>query len=134
MIRIKGDVRDGTRIVVPDSGRYRFVYREGSYSTYPENAPAPKGILTWRTAIYAFRNGGPTWNGQDIRQSDAFAIIADTGDKATLLEVETAAAGSQTEVEITAGDYLSLVGVDGYSYYSGNPGTVTLEWFRVTYS
>jgi hypothetical protein len=131
-LRVLGNSRQGIQIQVPKTGTYRFVYRSGAYSTYPINA-APPDTKTWLTAVVIFSGNKALWDGERIKSEDALIRLADTHYWATAEDAEKSAQGQFMEANFNQGDVLTLIGVDGYSAYSDNPGQIVVEWYFVNY-
>jgi hypothetical protein len=127
-----GNSKQGIQIQIPSSGIYRFVYRDGSYSTYPIGG-APSDTKTWLTAVFIFYGDKALWDGTRIKDEELFLRLADTKYWASAEEVENSAEGQYVEAQLSEGDILTLIAVDHLNAYADNPGQVIVEWFFVNY-
>ncbi len=125
-IRIPGNSNQGIQIRIDQSGYYMFRYVSGAYSTYPLNQ-SPSGTKTWLTAVLIFKGPRALWEGESVKGDSSFARVADTAYWSSAQEAENASRGMITRASLNKGDVLTLIAVDGQSYYSDNPGEVTLE-------
>jgi hypothetical protein len=131
-LRLFGNSNQGLQVQIPESGIYRFVYREGSYSTYPVGF-APPETDTWLTSVLIFRGDKALWDGPRIKHERTFLRLADTKYWASAEEAEKAAQGQYVEAQLNQGDILTLIGVDHFDAYTDNPGQVIIEWFLVSH-
>ena len=131
-IRVFGNSNQGVQIQIPQSGIYRFAYRNGAYSTYPVDG-APANTNTWLTAILVFRGDRALWDGTRIKDESLFLRLADTKYWASAEEAEKSAQGQYVEASLNQGDVLTLIAVDHFDAYGDNPGQVVIEWFFVEY-
>jgi hypothetical protein len=128
-LHIPGYSSRGIEYDVRESGRYLFRYVSGAYST---NDPNRKE--TWLTTILIYRNTGVQW-AEDGRIKDELAFLKlaehyyfpSQEEAATIATAN--AMGDTLEADLTSGDRLALVAVDGHSYYTDNLGEIVIDVF-----
>jgi hypothetical protein len=131
-IRIFGNSNSGVQIRIPESGIYRFAYRDGAYATYAVGNEPPN-MNTWLTAVFIFRGDQALWDGRRIKDESLLLRLADMKYRASAEEAEKAAQGQYVEAQLNQGDVLTLIAADYFDAYADNPGQVVVEWFLVKY-
>jgi hypothetical protein len=95
----------------------------------------PAGISPWLTSVIVFRANSAPFDGKVLRKSDAILWVADndySADRDEAVAKARAYPGDQ-DVDLVAGDVITLVGVDEIQAYADNPGTVALRMSFVTF-
>jgi hypothetical protein len=131
-LNVAGDSNTGVEFTADESAEYLVSYVSGAYSVYPPGSSERDGRI-WLTSVMAFK-GHPTWDGERIRNEDAYAHVAFTGNSAesadgywrTREDAESAADSATTRLTLVAGDRLVFVAVDSQSAYRDNTGNVVL--------
>lgn len=128
MLHVPGNNPRGTPFRATSTGTHIIRYIDGAYSTYPVGK-GPNGTLTWLTAVFVYKGVSVQWDGDRIRDEDTFVRIADNSYFATRDEAINAARIRNTErtIYLSAGEIITLIAVDGQSFYDDNPGNIDLE-------
>lgn len=131
-IDMLGNMSNGVQFTLPNmAGLYRFKYVSGAYSIYAIGAEPP-GVKTWLTSVFIFRGDQVPYDDEILRKSQAVLALADIPYSATKEDAVQKASQDHDglKVRFSAGEVISLVGVDHRSYFSENPGEVIVN---VTY-
>jgi hypothetical protein len=131
-LNVPGDSNTGVEFTAEESAEYLVSYVSGAYAVYPPGSGERDGRI-WLTSVMAFK-GHPTWDGERIRNEDAYIHVAFTGNSPesadgywrTREEAESAADSATTRLTLVAGDRLVFVAVDSQSAYRDNAGNVVL--------
>jgi hypothetical protein len=131
-VSVPGRLANGVQFTAERTGTYRFAYDGGAYAVYRPGSE-PKGFRPWLTAVCVFSGDGVPFDGEVLQKDRAVLRVADNEYAASeKAAIDLATGGSWFETNLTAGQTVTLVGVDHLYSYGDNPGAVRIEISLVT--
>jgi hypothetical protein len=124
---VPGTAVDGLQYPIARTGTYRFAYRDGAYSAWPDDRRPTDP--SWQTTTVVYRGGTAPRDGDGLDRAKQLFALAEYPNSDTQAAAVSKAKGlpNYYDVDLNAGEVVTLVVVDDSFAYDDNPGGVTVS-------